>query len=50
MYLWDETIAKRGSSEVASCLLKHITENSTGARYNAGRLFCVICCDAVIKN
>ena len=50
MYLWDETIEKRDSSEVASCLLKHITENSAGARYNDGRLICVIHCDAEIKN
>lgn len=29
MHLWDETIAPRGSQEVASCLLKHINENCT---------------------
>lgn len=29
MHLWDETIASRGSQEVASCLFKHINENCT---------------------
>lgn len=27
MNLWNETIAKRGSAEIASCILKHILDN-----------------------
>lgn len=26
MYVWDETTAKRGPEEIASCLYKHIAE------------------------
>ena len=33
MFMWDETIAKRGSVEVASCLHQFLTEFNTGARY-----------------
>lgn len=29
MYMWTEDIAKRGSEEVASCLLKHLTSRPT---------------------
>uniref|UniRef100_A0A1B0BZH4 Uncharacterized protein n=1 Tax=Glossina palpalis gambiensis TaxID=67801 RepID=A0A1B0BZH4_9MUSC len=29
MYTWDETIASRGSQEVASCILKHIRDITT---------------------
>lgn len=28
MYVWDETIASRGSQEVASCIAKHITDGA----------------------
>ena len=37
MFLWSETTAKRGSSEVASCLHKFFTEFKSGARL-------VVCC------
>ena len=33
MFMWDETKAKRGSGEVASCLYKFLTDFNTGARY-----------------
>ncbi|EZA54507.1 hypothetical protein X777_05486 [Ooceraea biroi] len=29
MYVWDETLASRGSQEIASCLIKHITKVTT---------------------
>ena len=29
MYVWDETIASRGSQEIASCILKHIQDITT---------------------
>lgn len=32
LYLWDETAAKRGSSEVASCLYKFFKDFRSGAR------------------
>ena len=32
MHLWDETTAKRGSSEVASCLQRCLSQRSTGAK------------------
>ena len=32
MFLWDETRAKRGSSEIASCLDMYFTKFSPGAR------------------
>ena len=32
MFMWPETTAKRGASEVISCLETFLTENSTGAR------------------
>ena len=32
MYMWDETVAKRGSSEVASCLRHYLQAYRTGAR------------------
>ena len=33
MHLWDETTAKRGSSEVASCLHRCLSQRSTGAKH-----------------
>ena len=33
MHLWDETTAKRGSSEVASCLYRCLSQRSTGAKH-----------------
>ena len=33
MFMWDETKAKCGSVEVASCLHQFLTEFNTGARY-----------------
>ena len=32
MFMWPETTAKRGASEVISCLETFLTENNTGAR------------------
>lgn len=32
MFMWDETTAKRGSSEIVSCLSKYLTEFKSGAR------------------
>ena len=32
MNIWPETVAKRGSAEVASCLETYLKENGTGAR------------------
>ena len=32
MFAWDETTAKRGSSEIVSCLSKYLTEFKSGAR------------------
>ena len=32
MFVWDETTAKRGSSEIVSCLSKYLTEFKSGAR------------------
>ena len=33
MHLWDETTAKQGSSEVASCLHQCLSQRSTGAKH-----------------
>ena len=33
IFMWDETKAKRGSGEVASCLYQFLTDFNTGARY-----------------
>ena len=33
MHLWDETTAKRGSSEVAYCLHRCLSQRSTGAKH-----------------
>ncbi|KAK3736691.1 hypothetical protein QZH41_011484 [Actinostola sp. cb2023] len=32
MYMWDETVAKRGSSEIASCLKHFLTSHPSGAK------------------
>ncbi|KAL9952962.1 hypothetical protein ACROYT_G040295 [Oculina patagonica] len=32
MLMWDKTVGKRGSSEVASCLFKFLTKFHSGAR------------------
>ncbi|KXJ20296.1 hypothetical protein AC249_AIPGENE28589 [Exaiptasia diaphana] len=32
MYMWDETVAARGSSEVSSCLWHYVKNNRTGAK------------------
>lgn len=34
MYMWDETVAARGSSEVASCLNHYLLNNRTGKYYS----------------
>lgn len=37
MYLWHESIAKRGAKEIGSCILKFITENMTPLPSNEDR-------------
>ena len=42
-YVWDETVAKRGASEIGSCMYKHISLNCTTHPETEITCFCDSC-------
>lgn len=45
--MWDETVAKRGSQEIASCLFKYLKEYESGAKEI---IFYSDCCPGQTRN